>query len=140
MMPEGPLPTIMACLNTAATVCLVTGYVFIRRKNVAAHRRAMLTAFVISGLFLATYLLHHALVGNVLFHGQGLVRVLYYAILVPHVLLAVSVLPLAIVTIRRGLSGRIAQHRPLAKITLPIWLYVSVTGVIVYAMLYRLGY
>jgi uncharacterized membrane protein YozB (DUF420 family) len=130
----------MACLNTAATVSLVTGYVFIRRKNVAAHRRAMLTAFVISGLFLTTYLLHHALVGNVLFHGQGPVRVLYYAILVPHVLLAVSVLPLAIVTIRRGLSGRIAQHRPLAKITLPIWLYVSITGVIVYAMLYRLGY
>jgi uncharacterized membrane protein YozB (DUF420 family) len=139
-MEEGPLPTIMACLNTAATVCLVTGYVLIRKKNVAGHRRAMLTAFVISGLFLATYLLHHALVGNVIFHGQGFVRALYFAILVPHVLLAVSVLPLAIVTIRRGLSGRIALHRPLAKVTLPIWLYVSITGVIVYAMLYRLGY
>jgi putative membrane protein len=139
-MEEGPLPTIMACLNTAATVCLVTGYVLIRRKNVAGHRRAMLTAFVISGLFLTTYLLHHALAGNVLFRGQGLARTIYLLILVPHVLLAVTVLPLAIVTIRRGLSGRIALHRPLAKVTLPIWLYVSVTGVIVYVMLYRLGY
>jgi len=139
-MEEGPLPTIMACLNTAATVCLVTGYVLIRRKNVAAHRRAMLTAFVISALFLATYLLHHATVGEVRFQGQGFARTLYFLILIPHVLLAVTVLPLAIVTIRRGLSGRIAQHRPLAKVTLPIWLYVSVTGVIVYVMLYRLGY
>ena len=139
-MEEGPLPTIMACLNTAATVCLVTGYVFIRRKNVAAHRRSMLTAFVISGLFLATYLLHHALVGDVRFRGQGFARTLYFAILIPHVLLAVTVLPLAIVTIRRGLAGRIALHRPLAKVTLPIWLYVSVTGVIVYLMLYRLGF
>ena len=140
MTAEGPLPTIIACLNTAAAVCLVAGYVFIRRKNVAAHRRAMLTAFVISGLFLATYLLHHALVGNVLFHGQGFLRILYFVLLIPHVLLAVSVLPLAIVTIRRGLSGRIAEHRPLARVTLPIWLYVSVTGVLVYVMLYRLGY
>jgi putative membrane protein len=139
-MDEGPLPTLMACLNTAATVSLVTGYVFIRKKNVAAHRRAMLTAFGISAAFLVTYLLHHALVGDVRFHGQGFVRTLYFLILVPHVILAVTVLPLAIVTIRRGLAGRIALHRPLAKITLPIWLYVSVTGVVVYVMLYRLGY
>ena len=75
-----------------------------------------------------------------LFRGQGFVRILYFVLLIPHVLLAVSVLPLAIVTIRRGLSGRIAQHRPLARVTLPIWLYVSVTGVLVYVMLYRLGY
>jgi len=137
---EGPLPTIMACLNTAATVSLVTGYVFIRKKNVAAHRRAMLTAFGISALFLLTYLLHHATVGDVRFRGHGFVRTLYLVILIPHVLLAVTVLPLAIVTIRRGLAGRIALHRPLAKITFPIWLYVSVTGVVVYVMLYRLGY
>lgn len=139
-MEEGPLPTLMACLNTASTICLTAGYVFIKRRNVPAHRRAMLTAFVISGLFLAVYVLHHALVGNVLFHGQGFWRVVYFVILIPHVLLAISVLPLAIVTIRRGLRGQIAQHRPLARITLPIWLYVSVTGVIVYAMLYRLGF
>lgn len=140
MTSEGPLPTIMACLNTAATACLVSGYLFIRKKNVAAHRRAMLTAFGISAAFLATYLLHHALVGDVRFGGRGFVRTLYFLILVPHVLLAVTVLPLAIVTIRRGLAGRIALHRPLAKVTLPVWLYVSVTGVVVYVMLYRLGY
>ena len=139
-MEEGLLPTIMACLNTAATVCLVTGYVFIRKKNVAAHRRAMLTAFCISAAFLVTYVLHHATTSEVRFRGEGLVRTLYFVLLIPHVLLAVTVLPLAIVTIRRGLSGRIALHRPLAKLTLPVWLYVSVTGVVVYVMLYRLGY
>ena len=126
-MGEGPLPTIMACLNTAATVSLVTGYDCIRKKNVVAHKRAMLTAFGISAAFLCTYLLHHALVGDVRFRGEGFVRTLYLVILVPHVLLAVTVL-------------RIAQHRPLAKVTLPVWLYVSVTGVVVYVMLYRLGY
>jgi putative membrane protein len=139
-MQEGPLPTLMACLNTASTLCLSAGYVFIKRRNVTMHRRAMLTAFVVSGAFLATYLLHHVLVGNVIFHGHGFVRALYFAILIPHVLLAVSVLPLAIVTIRRGLRGDIAKHKPLAKVTLPIWLYVSVTGVVVYTMLYRLGF
>jgi uncharacterized membrane protein YozB (DUF420 family) len=140
MTGEGPLPTLMACLNTAATLSLASGYVFIKRKNVVAHRRAMLTAFVISALFLVTYLLHHVLVGNVLFHGQGFARTLYFLILIPHVTLAVTVLPLAIVTIRRGLAGRIDRHRPIAKVTLPLWLYVSVTGVAVYVMLYRLGY
>lgn len=139
-MPEGPLPTLMACLNTASVVCLSAGYLSIKRKNVALHRRLMLSSFAISAAFLVTYLLHHALVGNVLFHGQGLARTVYFAILIPHVTLAVAVLPLAIVTIRRGLAGRIDKHRPLAKITLPIWLYVSVTGVVVYLMLYRLGF
>jgi uncharacterized membrane protein YozB (DUF420 family) len=139
-MQEGPLPTLMACLNTASVVCLTAGYVSIRRRNVTLHRRLMLTSFVISALFLVTYVLHHVLVGNVLFHGQGIARIVYFSILIPHVLLAVSVLPLAIVTIRRGLAGRIDKHRPLAKITLPLWLYVSVTGVIVYLMLYRLGF
>lgn len=139
-MQEGPLPTLMACLNTASAACLTAGYVFIKRKQVAQHRRAMLAAFVVSALFLTTYVLHHLLVGNVRFHGQGLARTIYFAILIPHVMLAVGVLPLAIVTIRRGLAGRIQKHRPLAKVTLPLWLYVSVTGVIVYLMLYRLGF
>ena len=139
-MPEGPLPTLMACLNTASAVCLSAGYLSIRRRNVALHRRLMLTSFAISALFLVTYLLHHVLTGNVVFHGQGIARVVYFVILVPHVLLAVSILPLAIVTIRRGLAGRIDKHRPLARVTLPLWLYVSVTGVIVYMMLYRLGF
>jgi putative membrane protein len=139
-MQEGPLPTLMACLNTASAICLTAGYVFIKRKNVVMHRRMMLTSFVISALFLCAYVLHHALAGNVLFHGHGFARTLYFAILIPHVTLAVAVLPLAIVTIRRGLAGRIDKHRPLARITLPIWLYVSVTGVVVYLMLYRLGF
>jgi uncharacterized membrane protein YozB (DUF420 family) len=130
----------MATLNTASVLCLTTGYYFIRRKNVTAHRRTMLTAFVISALFLVTYLLHHLTTGDVRFRGHGWVRTLYLAILIPHVTLAVTVLPLAIVTIRRGLKGEVARHRPLAKVTLPIWLYVSVTGVIVYVMLYRLGF
>lgn len=139
-MTEGPLPTLMACLNTASVVCLSAGYLSIRRRNVELHRRFMLTSFVISALFLVTYLLHHLLTGNVVFRGHGIARVVYFVILIPHVLLAVSILPLAIVTIRRGLAGRIDKHRPLARVTLPLWLYVSVTGVVVYMMLYRLGF
>jgi putative membrane protein len=139
-MPEGPLPTLMASLNTAATLCLLAGYVFIRQKKVTLHKRAMLTAFGISACFLVAYVTHHLVEGDVRFRGQGVWRTVYFAILIPHVLLAMSVLPLAIVTIRRGLAGNIVQHRPLAKVTLPIWLYVSVTGVMVYAMLYRLGF
>lgn len=139
-MPEGPLPTLMACLNTASTLCLTAGYVSIKRKNVALHKRLMLTAFGISAAFLVTYLLHHAIEGDVRFTGTGVWRTVYFAILIPHVLLAVSVLPLAIVTIRRGLAGNFVKHKPLARITLPIWLYVSITGVLVYLMLYRLGF
>jgi uncharacterized membrane protein YozB (DUF420 family) len=130
----------MACLNTASALSLSAGYLFIKRRNVVMHRRMMLTSFAVSALFLCVYLLHHALVGNVLFHGHGLARTVYFVILIPHVTLAVAVLPLAIVTIRRGLAGRIDKHRPLARVTLPIWLYVSVTGVVVYLMLYRLGF
>jgi uncharacterized membrane protein YozB (DUF420 family) len=130
----------MACLNTASVVCLSAGYLSIRRRNVELHRRLMLGSFCISVLFLLTYLLHHALVGNVVFHGRGVARLVYFAILIPHVCLAVGILPLVIVTIRRGLAGRIDKHRPLARITLPLWLYVSATGVIVYLMLYRLGF
>jgi len=140
MMPEGPLPTLMACLNTASTLSLTTGYFAIKRRNVTLHKRCMLTAFGISAAFLATYLLHHALVGNVVFQGHGVWRTVYFAILIPHVLLAVTVLPLAIVTIRRGLAGRFDKHKPLARVTLPIWIYVSVTGVIMYLMLYRSGF
>lgn len=139
-MQEGPLPTLMACLNTASTLCLLAGYAFIKRKNVTAHKRAMLTAFGISACFLVAYVTHHVLEGDVRFRGQGAWRTVYFALLIPHVLLAMTVLPLAIVTVRRGLAGNIVKHRPLARVTLPIWLYVSVTGVMVYAMLYRMGF
>lgn len=130
------LPTLNATLNAASGVCLLVGYYFIRRKEVAKHRAAMLTAFGISTVFLVSYLIHHARVGSVPYRGTGVMRTVYLAILIPHILLAASVVPLAIVTIRRGLKGNIAKHRPLARITLPIWLYVSVTGVVVYFMLY----
>jgi uncharacterized membrane protein YozB (DUF420 family) len=139
-MQEGPLPTLMACLNAASSLCLLAGYAFIKQKKVTLHKRAMLTAFVISACFLVTYVTHHVVEGDVRFRGEGVWRTVYFALLIPHVLLAVSVLPLAIVTIRRGLAGRIDKHRPLARVTLPIWLYVSVTGVMVYAMLYRMGF
>jgi uncharacterized membrane protein YozB (DUF420 family) len=130
------LPTLNAALNAAAGACLVAGYRFIRRKEVEKHRRAMLTAFGISVVFLISYLTHHARVGSVPYQGTGVMRVVYFAILIPHILLAAAVVPLAIVTLRRGLKGQIDKHRPLARITLPVWLYVSVTGVVVYVMLY----
>jgi uncharacterized membrane protein YozB (DUF420 family) len=132
------LPTLDAFFNACAGVCLVVGYVFIRRKNVAAHRASMLTAFGFSVAFLATYLTHHAQVGSVPFRGTGAVRILYFVLLIPHVLLAMAVVPLAITTIRRGLAGRVPEHRRIARKTLPVWLYVSVTGVLVYFMLYHL--
>jgi putative membrane protein len=130
------LPTLNAALNAASGACLVAGYRFIRRKEVEKHRRAMLTAFGISVVFLLSYLIHHARVGSVPYQGTGAMRYVYFAILIPHILLAAAVVPLAIVTLRRGLARNIEKHRPLARVTLPIWLYVSVTGVIVYLMLY----
>lgn len=136
MSEYGFLPTLNACLNALAGVCLLVGYYFVRRKNITAHRRAMLTAFAFSALFLVSYLIHHARVGSVPYRGEGFLRVLYFSILIPHVLLAAAVVPLAIVTIRRGLGGQIERHRPLARVTLPIWLFVSTTGVVVYFMLY----
>jgi uncharacterized membrane protein YozB (DUF420 family) len=132
------LPTVNAILNTASALCLVAGYVFIKQRRIEAHRFAMLAAFTISALFLVSYLIHHARVGSVPFQGTGFMRVLYFAILIPHVILAASVVPLAIVTIKRGLAGNFARHRALARVTLPVWLFVSVSGVIVYLMLYRL--
>jgi putative membrane protein len=132
------LATLDAILNAAALICLCAGYYFIRKKQIQRHRRAMLTAFVLSIGFLITYLAHHALDGSVPFRHPGPLRTLYFAILIPHVLLAAAIVPLAIVTLRRGLALRIVDHRRIARITLPIWVYVSFTGVIVYLMLYHL--
>ncbi len=133
-----PLATLNAALNAAASACLLAGYYFVRRRKLVAHRRAMLTAFALSATFLVTYLMHHAQVGSVPFRGVGLLRTLYFAILIPHIVLAALVVPLALFTIYRGLTGRIPQHRKIARYTLPIWLYVSTSGVIVYLMLYHL--
>lgn len=132
------LATLNAFLNSCATVCLVTGFVFVKNGNIKWHRRAMLAAFGLSSMFLLTYLLHHAQVGSVPFPHQGVVRIVYLAVLIPHILLSAAVVPLALLTIYRGWTSRIALHRKIAKVTLPLWLYVSVSGVIVYYMLYHL--
>ena len=131
------LPAVNASLNALSGVLLLLGYILIRAKRIAAHRAVMITAFVTSSLFLICYLVYHAQVGSVPFPRQGLVRPIYFAILITHIVLAASVPPLAIVTLTRGLRGRYPQHRKIARWTFPIWMYVSVTGVLVYVLLYQ---
>jgi uncharacterized membrane protein YozB (DUF420 family) len=132
------LPTVNATLNAITAVLLVCGYVLIRRHKPNLHRRVMLAAFVTSSLFLVCYLIYHAQVGSVRYPGKGTMRTVYLTILFTHTVLAASVPVLAIVTLRRGLAARFDRHRRIARVTLPIWLYVSVTGVVVYVMLYRM--
>jgi len=132
------LPALNAVLNAAATIALLTGFWLIRRGRWRAHRAAMITALVLSSAFLTSYLVYHAQVGSVRFQGQGWVRTLYLSILATHTVLAAAVPVLAIVTLSRALRRRFDRHRAIARWTLPIWLYVSVTGVVVYWMLYQL--
>jgi uncharacterized membrane protein YozB (DUF420 family) len=132
------LPTVNAALNATAALLLVSGYVFIRRGMIRQHRACMITAFAVSTLFLVSYLTYHAQAGSRRFTGVGPVRTVYFTVLFTHTALAALVPPLAIVTLVRALRGRFDRHVPIARWTLPIWLYVSVTGVIVYLMLYRL--
>ena len=132
------LPALNATLNALAAVLLVTGYVLIRQGRRDAHRRAMIAAFATSALFLASYLVYHAHVGSRPFTGQGAIRIVYFAILITHVVLAAAILPLALLTTFRGLRGRFDKHVRIARWTLPIWLYVSVTGVVIYLMLYQM--
>src|SRR6266404_5989500 len=136
---DGPKPAINASLNATATVLLGSGYVFIRRRRIAAHRACMIAAFAASSLFLITYLIHHAQVGSVPFHGAAWLRPVYFGLLVPHIVLAALVVPLALTTIHRAWRGRFDRHRQIARVTLPIWLYVSVSGVLVYVLLYHFG-
>jgi len=131
------LPAVNATLNAIAAVLLCVAYVLIRQRRIDAHRRTMIAAFATSSLFLICYIAYHAQVGSVRFTRQGFVRPLYFTILITHVTLAAAVLPLAIVTLSRGLKARFKQHRAIARWTLPIWLYVSVTGVLVYVLLYQ---
>ena len=131
------LPAVNATLNATAAVLLCVAYVLIRQRRIDAHRRTMIAAFATSSLFLICYIVYHAQVGSVRFTRQGFVRPLYFTILITHVTLAAAVLPLAIVTLSRGLKARFTQHRAIARWTLPIWLYVSVTGVLVYVLLYQ---
>lgn len=132
------LPAVNATLNALSGILLVIGYFLIRARRIELHRKVMIAAFAASSLFLVCYVVYHAQVGSVRFTRQGLVRPLYFTILISHVTLAALVLPLAIVTLSRGLKARFARHRSIARWTLPIWLYVSVTGVVVYVMLYHL--
>ncbi len=132
------LPTINAALNATSALLLVWGYRLIHRKRIATHRRVMTAAFTISCLFLVGYLVHHAIVGVVRFPHTGALRTLYLTILGTHTVLAATVPVLAVITLRQGLAKRYDRHRRIARWTLPIWLYVSVTGVVVYAMLYHL--
>lgn len=137
-MSVSDLPTLNAALNSLSAVFLFSGFLFIRSGNRDKHRACMLTAFVCSILFLISYLVYHAQVGSVPFKGQGWIRPIYFAILLTHTTLAVVVVPLALITLRRAVREKFAAHRRIARWTLPIWLYVSVTGVIVYWMLYSL--
>jgi uncharacterized membrane protein YozB (DUF420 family) len=132
------LPTVNAILNFTAAILLVAGYRLIRRGNIEAHRKVMMTAFAVSCLFLIGYLTYHYSVGTVRFQKTGAIRAVYLTILATHTILAAAVPPLAIITLSRGLKRRIENHRRIARWTLPIWLYVSVTGVVVYFMLYHL--
>lgn len=132
------LPTLNAILNSISGVLLVTGYVFIRQHRIQAHRWCMLAAFGTSTLFLISYLVYHFNVGSVAFTGTGTIRLIYFTILISHIILAIVIVPMVIVTLIHGLRERFGKHRSIARWTLPLWLYVSVTGVIVYVMLYQL--
>ena len=138
MISVTDLPTVNAFLNAGAASLLVWGWVLIRQGRKRAHKRAMLGAFTLSLLFLASYLVYHAQAGSVRFQGTGTIRTVYFTVLLTHTVLAAAVPPMAVVTLSRALRGRFDRHRRIARWTLPVWLYVSVTGVAVYVMLYRL--
>jgi putative membrane protein len=129
------LPALNALLNGLSAAALVTGFCFIRARRVSAHRASMFTAFIFSSLFLVSYITNHALHGDMHFQGAGSIRLLYFPLLISHISLSVVALPMILITFFLSLSGRFPAHRRLARFTFPVWLYVSVTGVIVYAML-----
>ncbi len=140
MITVRDLPAVNATLNGISTVLLLVGFALIRRRRIEAHKRVMLSAFAVSILFLTCYLIYHVQVGSVKYPNTGIIRTIYYSILIPHVLLAFSVPVLAIITLSRALAGKFDKHRRIARWTFPIWLYVSVTGVIVYLMLYQFAH
>jgi uncharacterized membrane protein YozB (DUF420 family) len=133
------LPAVNAVLNGTSALLLAAGYLCIRRRKVGAHRLCMGSAFVVSTLFLVSYLTYHYHVGSVPFGGRGWIRAVYFTILISHTVLAATIVPLALVTLSRALRGRFSTHVRVARWTLPLWLYVSVTGVVVYWMLYHLA-
>ena len=130
------LPALNAALNATAGVFISIGYLFVRQGHRTAHKRCMLAALATSTLFLVSYVVYHASTGSRPYQGEGLSRVVYFTILITHVVLAAAIVPLALVTANRGLRNRLGPHVRIARWTLPIWLYVSVTGVVIYLMLY----
>jgi putative membrane protein len=134
----GALPTLNALLNGTSAVLLTVGWLAIRRRRIALHRACMLGAFCVSALFLVSYVVYHALAGSRPFTGQGWIRPLYFVVLISHVVLAAAMVPFVLTTLYRALGADFARHVRLARVTLPVWIYVSVTGVVVYLMLYRL--
>ena len=137
-MSASDLPAVNAALNSASAAFLLLGWILIRRGRREAHRRAMLGALACSGLFLVSYLVYHLQVGSVRFTGQGPVRTVYLGLLLSHTILAVVIVPLVLATVVRAVRGRFDAHRRLARVTLPLWGWVSLSGVAVYWMLYRL--
>ena len=136
MIPVSSLPGLNAALNSASALLLFAGYLFIRSRKVVAHNFCMLSAFTASSLFLISYLTYHYQVGSVPFKGQGWFRVVYFSVLISHTVLAAAIVPLVLVTLTRALRGSFDRHKRIARWTLPLWLYVSVTGVLIYWMLY----
>jgi putative membrane protein len=133
------LPTLNASLNAACAILLAIGWGAIRRRRIGLHRVCMLSAAVVSALFLVSYVTYHALAGSRPFGGQGWIRAVYFPILVSHIVLAAAMVPFVLTTLYRALSGQFARHVVIARRTLPVWLYVSITGVLVYLLLYRLS-
>ena len=138
MIPLTLLPTLNAILNALSAILLVNGYRFIRQRRITAHKRCMVSAVVTSSLFLISYLTYHIQIGSKPFAGQGPIRTVYFSILISHTTLAITIVPLVLITLRRALKGNFERHARIARRTLPLWLYVSVTGVVVYWMLYQL--
>jgi putative membrane protein len=132
------LPALNASLNALATVLLTTGWILIKQKRRDAHRLCMLSAFGVSTAFLTSYLIYHFNVGSVPFQKPGAIRVIYLTILFTHIVLAAAIVPMILMSLSRALGARFDKHRRIARWTMPLWLYVSVTGVVIYVMLYRL--
>jgi putative membrane protein len=132
------LPALNATLNAISFLFLISGYIFIKRNRRDAHRNCMIAALVTSALFLTSYVIYHLNVGSVPFQKTGWIRTVYFAVLIPHVILAAAIVPMILVTVWRAWSERFDKHRRIARWTLPLWLYVSITGVIVYVMLYQM--
>ena len=131
------LPSFDAFFNALSAILMTTGYLFIRRRNIIAHRACMLGAVASSLLFLVGYLTYHSQAGTTRFPGTGIIRPIYFAVLISHTILAAAIVPLVIITLSRALRGKFSAHKKIARFTLPIWLYVSVTGVLVYFTLYH---